>query len=135
MGSSVTGPNEQAVMSVVKNANKPLSAYEILDGLQGTNIRAAVQVYRSLEKLCKFGLVHRLESLNAFVVCQCAHELSSPGFLLCTCCGDVQEFDAGHALSAAKHEAHGFRVETPSVELKGLCQHCQFEGHTHETPA
>jgi Fur family transcriptional regulator, zinc uptake regulator len=129
------GPNEEAVLGVVNSAHKPLSAYDILEGLTGTKIRAAVQVYRSLDKLGKLGLVHRLESLNAFVACHCTHESSSPGFLLCTCCGDVQEFDAGHALSAAKHEAHGFRVETPSVELKGLCQHCQFEGHTHETPA
>lgn len=132
---SLQGPNDLAVLIVLKEARAPLSAYEILEGLTGTHIKAAVQVYRSLEKLGRLGLVHRLESLNAFVACDCVHEQSSPGFLLCTCCGDVQEFDAGHALSAAKTDVQGFRIETPSVELKGLCQHCQSEGHTHEPRA
>jgi Fur family transcriptional regulator, zinc uptake regulator len=125
------GPNEKAVLDVLKHQNKPLSAYDILDRLHGTKIRAAVQVYRATEKLSKLGLVHRLESLNAFVVCDCAHKTSSPGFMLCTCCGDVREFDAGKTVSAAKSEAKGFRIETPSVELKGLCSHCQVANHSH----
>jgi Fur family transcriptional regulator, zinc uptake regulator len=126
-------PNEQAVLGVLRQHHKPLSAYDILDQLHGTKIRAAVQVYRSTEKLTELGFIHRLESLNAFVACDCAHAKSSPGFMLCTCCGDVREFDAGKSVTAAKSEAKGFRIETPNVELRGLCSQCQVENHTHET--
>ncbi len=126
------GFNEQAVLAVLKYQHKPMSAYDILDKLHGTKIRAAVQVYRATEKLSKLGLVHRLESLNAFVACDCAHRKSSPGFMLCTCCGDVREFDAGKSVSAARAQARGFRIETPNVELKGLCNHCQVANHSHE---
>jgi Fur family transcriptional regulator, zinc uptake regulator len=128
------GQNEKAVLDVLKHQHKPLSAYDILDRLHGTKIRAAVQVYRATEKLSKLGLVHRLESLNAFVACDCAHKTSSPGFMLCTCCGVVREFDAGKSVSAARSHAKGFRIETPNFELKGLCSHCQVANHSHEVP-
>jgi Fur family transcriptional regulator, zinc uptake regulator len=124
--------NDQTVLDLLKSAHRPLSAYDILDQLHGTKIRAAVQVYRATDKLAGLGLVHRLESLNAFVACHCEHRASAPGFMLCTCCGDVHEFDAGKTVSAAAREADGFRIDAPSVELKGLCQHCQTENHTHE---
>ncbi len=125
------GPNEEAVLSVLKLQHRPLSAYDILGQLHGTKIRAAVQVYRATEKLTDLGLVHRLESLNAFVACDCAHGASAPGFMVCTCCGDVREFDAGKTVSAAQSQARGFKIEEPSVELKGLCTDCQIPNHAH----
>jgi Fur family transcriptional regulator, zinc uptake regulator len=127
------GPNETAVLEVLRKQHKPLSAYHVLDQLRGTKLRAAVQVYRALEKLSQAGLVHRVESLNAFVVCECAHEKSAPGFMLCTCCGDVEEFDAGKTMAAVKSKLRQFKVEHPSVELKGLCANCQHDGHSHDT--
>jgi Fur family transcriptional regulator, zinc uptake regulator len=125
------GPNEQAVLGLLRDVGKPLSAYDIVERLHGTRIRAAVQVYRATEKLAGLGLVHRLESLNAFVACDCAHGASAPGFMVCTCCGDVREFDAGRTVFAASQQADGFRIEAPNVELKGTCSHCQVDNHTH----
>jgi Fur family transcriptional regulator, zinc uptake regulator len=125
------GSNDETVLRLLKSASRPLSAYDILERLHGTKIKAAVQVYRATEKLASLGLVHRLESLNAFVACHCEHSASAPGFMLCTCCGDVREFDAGRTVSAAARDARGFRIDAPSVELKGLCSHCQTENHTH----
>jgi Fur family zinc uptake transcriptional regulator len=129
---SALGKNEKAVLECLRRQHKPLSAYDIVERLHGTHIRAAVQVYRATEKLSALGLVHRLESLNAFVACDCAHARSSPGFMLCTCCGAVKEFDAGKTVSAALAHVKGFKVETPNVELKGLCKHCQPAKHTHQ---
>jgi Fur family transcriptional regulator, zinc uptake regulator len=125
------GPNETAVLEVLRTERKPLSAYDLLDLLRGTRLRAAVQVYRALEKLSQAGLVHRVESLNAFVVCDCAHDKSTPGFMLCTCCGDVEEFDAGKTMSAVKPKLKQFKIQHPSLELKGLCANCQQDDHTH----
>jgi Fur family transcriptional regulator, zinc uptake regulator len=127
------GPNEHAVLTVLKSGHRPLSAYAILERLQGTKIKAAVQVYRATEKLASQGLVHRLESLNAFVACDCAHGDASAGFMVCTCCGEVKEFDASRSVHVAADHADGFRIETPSVELKGLCSLCQSENHTHRS--
>jgi Fur family transcriptional regulator, zinc uptake regulator len=123
--------NEREVLDLLTRQQVPLSAYDILDHLRGTRLRAAVQVYRALEKLSGLGLVHRLESLNAYVACHCAHAETSPGFMLCTCCGGVREFDAGKSVSAVQNQVAGFKITSPSVELKGLCAHCQTKNHTH----
>ena len=59
--------NKQAlVMNLLGKTKGPLSAYAILDQLHDSGFRGPVQVYRALEKLMELGLVHRLESLNAF---------------------------------------------------------------------
>jgi len=57
-------------MDLLKNNKVPLSAYDILDKLHDFGFRAPLQVYRALDKLIELGLVHRLETLNAFVACQ-----------------------------------------------------------------
>ena len=62
--------NQTLVMGALSQAKGPLSAYTILDELRDDGFRAPLQVYRALEKLVELGLVHRLESLNAFVACQ-----------------------------------------------------------------
>jgi Fur family zinc uptake transcriptional regulator len=131
----MTSPNETSVLTLLRHAPKPLSAYDILDNLRDGKMRAAVQVYRALAKLEKQGLVHRLESLNAFVACACAHEKSAPGFMLCTCCGLVREFDAAASLNAASKLDQNFKVETPNLELRGLCALCQTPGHHHQGTA
>jgi Fur family transcriptional regulator, zinc uptake regulator len=84
--------NQLLVMTVLEDADKPLTAYRILEQLQ----YAPLQVYRVLEPLIKIGRVHRLESLNAFIACShslCGH--SRPHittFQIYQECGHVTEF-------------------------------------------
>lgn len=86
--------NQTLVFDVLSKAEGPLSAYTILDQLRDDGFRAPLQVYRALEKLLDYGMVHRLESLNAFVACahpQC-HEHGLIAFAICEQCGQVTEF-------------------------------------------
>ncbi len=120
--------NQSLVMTALEAATQPLSAYSLLDLLRGNGFRAPLQVYRALDKLVDFGLVHRLESLNAFVAC------SHPGcethattaFMICNTCGHVGELtDADLAgRLAAMASASGFALEKSTVELRGLCGDC-----------
>ena len=64
------GGHEHTVLSVLERTRKPVSAYGILNALQGSPIRAAAQVYRSLDKLIRQKRVHRIASLNAYVMCE-----------------------------------------------------------------
>lgn len=61
--------NQSLVLSVLEASGQPLSAYGILDRLREHGLKAPLQVYRALDKLLEIGRVHRLESMNAFVVC------------------------------------------------------------------
>src|SRR3954470_20560978 len=86
--------NQGLVLGTLEKAEGPLSAYTILDALRSDGLRAPLQVYRALDKLLAFGLVHRLESLNAFVACahpHC-HASSMMAFAICEKCGSVEEF-------------------------------------------
>ena len=121
--------NQTLVLGALDGAASPLSAYSILDQLRGDGFRAPLQVYRALEKLMEFGLVHRLESLNAFVACrqpQCGqHDMIA--FAICENCGNVSEFSddtvagrlEGWAASAA------FDLKKTTIELRGLCRECR----------
>ncbi|MEP0942930.1 MAG: Fur family transcriptional regulator [Rhizobiaceae bacterium] len=121
--------NQSLVLSALSNANGPLSAYTILDELRVEGFRAPLQVYRALDKLVEFGLVHRLESLNAFVACQhpgCeGHESSA--FMICDTCGHVEEFSDNALTKRLSKLATDveFNLQKTTVELRGSCGGCK----------
>ena len=120
--------NDNSILKKLTASAKPMSAYDLLDALRSDDvvaIKAPTQIYRSLEKLVEAGEVHRVSALNAFVACTCAHKGSPPGFLVCTSCGMVSEFDAGGAARVPRSRASGFAVQSMNVELSGLCKKCQ----------
>ena len=121
--------NQSLVLETLSRADGPLSAYTILDRLRDDGFRAPLQVYRALDKLLGVGLVHRLESLNAFVACahpHC-HRHGMIAFAICETCGQVDEFSdevvsqrlGGWAVD------HGFKAEKTTVELRGQCVACR----------
>ncbi len=120
--------NQSLVMAALLGANEPLSAYTILDQLRSKGLRAPLQVYRALDKLLEFGMVHRLESMNAFVACRHPDGESEAmvAFTICERCGEVTEiandgFDCQlHKLAAGI----GFNVKKSTVELFGKCEAC-----------
>ena len=86
--------NQQLVLDALSGADGPLSAYTILDRLRERGFRAPPQVYRALDKLVELGMVHRLESLNAFVACRhpgCDTHEETIAFAICEDCGQVAE--------------------------------------------
>ena len=123
--------NQSLVLGVLKQAAAPRSAYDILDGLRGEGMRAPLQVYRALDKLMELGLVHRLESLNAFVACSDPHDHSThahgvTAFAICEDCGSVTEFhdDAIETRLSAWQKAEHFKPEKTTIEIRGHCRAC-----------
>lgn len=121
--------NQALVMGTLSEAGGPLSAYTILDRLRDDGLRAPLQVYRALDKLVEFGLVHRLESLNAFVACRhpgCDdHQFTA--FMICDDCGGVIEIAdtvLARRLTGLAQDAN-FVLEKSTVELRGLCAACR----------
>ena len=120
--------NQSLVLAALEEADAPLSAYTILDRLRGDGFRAPLQVYRALEKLLGAGLVHRLESLNAFVACahpNC-HAQGLIAFAICGRCGQVDEFADAVVRErlGAWSAGHGFRIEKTTIEIRGRCAAC-----------
>lgn len=123
--------NQALVMNALKSAKAPLSAYTILDELREHGFRAPLQVYRALEKLVEFGLVHRIESLNAYIACRhpsCeSEEKETILFTICEQCGDVKEVINNSLSGAAKGIADemNFTLSNSVIELRGTCTECR----------
>ncbi|KZM50359.1 Fur family transcriptional regulator [Labrenzia sp. OB1] len=124
--------NQALVYGSLSDAGGPLTAYAILDLLRENGFRAPLQVYRALDKLVEFGMVHRLESLNAFVACShkgCAGH-GSAAFAICEKCGDVREFTPDDVVRLLKDwtESQGFALARTTIELRGTCKSCVASG-------
>jgi Fur family zinc uptake transcriptional regulator len=117
----------KTVLRLLCVADKPLSAYELLDRMRGVvKNPGPPTVYRALDFLLEQGLVHKLESLHAYVGCTHPDHPHASQFLICDDCGEVAEVeDASLAESLkAAGEAIGFRTKRPIVEVLGTCAQC-----------
>src|ERR1700728_1413794 len=118
------------VLDLVVKAGQPVGAYRLLEAMQdkGTRVMPPT-VYRALNFLQGKGLVHRIESLNAFIACT-QHEHEHEGqFLICSDCGKTQELadESVSEMLREKASAHGFTRTQQTIELKGLCKECATE--------
>jgi Fur family zinc uptake transcriptional regulator len=115
------------VLELVCASDKPLSAYEILDRLRET-VRnpAPPTVYRALDFLLEQGLIHKLESLHAFVGCAHPEHPHAGQFLICAECGEVNELEDPSVIESLQTAARdsGFETRRPVVELLGTCAGC-----------
>lgn len=119
--------NQAMVFQALREAQTPLSAYTILDRLRDDGFRAPAQVYRALEKLLELGLIHRLETLNAYVACSHAQgHQGSIVFAICADCGEVDEFtdQVIGAQLAQWASIQRFTLDQAIVELRGHCGQC-----------
>ncbi|KAG0192551.1 hypothetical protein DFQ28_008673 [Apophysomyces sp. BC1034] len=125
-GESLT-PLRQKVLSLLLQSGRATKAYTLLDEMRKIHPGSAPPtVYRALDFLQSVGLVHRIESINAFAVCHdlthCRHGI----LIVCQSCGAVAEIDAPgvhHAL-VDKIESTGFKLAGGELELKGVCTEC-----------
>lgn len=119
--------NQQLVLDALTQAQTPQTAYNLLDDLRDEGLRAPPQIYRALDKLLELELVHRLESLNAFVVC--AHDHHDQGFSafsICEDCGKVSEFSPEEVAGLLQGWAqkNNFVAKATTIELRGHCIRC-----------
>lgn len=120
-------PQRRAVLEQVLASERPLSAYAILDRLRDLGYKPAPpMVYRALDFLVQNGLVHKLESIHAFVGCNHPDHPHVGQFLICSHCGEVREIERPDVLEClhSAEESVGFRTERTVVELLGTCAQC-----------
>ena len=120
-------PIRRRVLELVWTSHKPIGAYEILDQLAaGRGRTAPPTVYRALDFLTEQRLVHRIDTLNAFVGCGSPVRAHKAYFLICRQCGNAAELvDEGldNALAQVAEQAV-FEVRSETVELAGICARC-----------
>lgn len=120
-------PVRRRVLELVWRNHEPVGAYALLDVLREEGWSAAPPtVYRALDFLLDNGLVHRIESLNAFVGCSDPRRPHRGQHLICRRCGSVTEIAAAEIIGAVRRSAAavGFTVERETIEIAGVCGAC-----------
>lgn len=118
---------QKLVLDALRLAQEPLSAYELLEQLRAHGFNAPTQVYRALEVLMKAGLIHRLETLNAYIACSLEHRHDSTVFAICNHCGHTDELldsDLSGCLDRLVQRRH-FSLESITIEVRGTCSTCK----------
>ena len=122
-------PSRRHILEVLLESHKPLGAYDIIDKAAEKGARPApITIYRALDFLMENGLVHRIESRNAFIACIHDHHADDVVmFLICERCGTVGEQRSAPVADAVKTAARtaGFSPKTPVIEVSGICAHCR----------
>lgn len=120
-------PIRRRVLELIWTNHQPSKAYDLLEAIRGEPFSTAPPtVYRALDFLLDAGLIHRIESLNAYVGCDARHAAGSTMFLICRGCDRVAELPGtgvGKAIGRAAKRA-GFAVDQETVEISGLCGGC-----------
>ena len=121
-------PLRADVVRILATSERPLKAYDVLELIQASKARSApATAYRTLNFLLEQGFIHRLASLNAFVVC---HHPGQPEhvapFLICNRCQQVTELEDERTESSLKAMADGlgFTASDQTLEVRGLCADC-----------
>ena len=121
--------NSELIYALLKDAPKAMSAYEILDALKEYSIKSPPIVYRGLKALEEKGLIHRIESMNAYKACCDYHEPHIGAALLtCVKCGAIEEVHSKALeafLSSMPLENHFIPSPTNPIEVKGQCEKCR----------
>ena len=106
-----------------------LRALWVLQALAREDARAVQPptVYRALEFLREAGLVHRIDTLNAFIGCGRPGEPHGGQMLVCRECKSVEEVNDSIITGALAERAAalGFLPDAGPLEIKGLCPACR----------
>lgn len=124
-------PKTRKVFDFIESSKSPLGAYDLLNdqSLRAIGFKAPTQIYRALKQLLELQLIHRVESLNAFVACCTEHEKGPSILAICDSCGQVQDIPAEDiAAQVTKEVVKKFPgLKELNIELKGVCEECTPE--------
>jgi len=119
------------LLALLRQRRSPMSAYELLAELRhGYPRLAPPTVYRALATLLRRGGVHRIESLNAFVACQCESHKAAAVLSICDDCGTVEESVSSRLLDELSTlvASSGFALKRHIIEVHGQCAACGTAG-------
>ena len=120
-------PIRRKVLELVWESHRAVKAYDLLDRIKPLETSAKpATVYRALDFLIEQGLIHRVESLNAFIGCNCSDHQHELLLLICNRCREVEERPALEVMNAVAKEIAeaGFHVHRKAIEIHGLCAQC-----------
>lgn len=120
-------PLRMTVLELIWSSHKAVKAYDLLAQLKLLKHSAKpATIYRALDFLIAQGLIHRVESLNAYIGCNRSGHHHDQLLLICNACYEIEELvaqDVMRTLTRALRQAH-FTPSQKTFEIQGLCARC-----------
>jgi Fur family zinc uptake transcriptional regulator len=121
-------PMRRRVLELILAADQPIGAYALLAALQSERGKIGPPtVYRALDFLLLHKLVHKIESVSAFVACDDVEHPHESQFMICDDCGAAEEIQDEAIVRSLRRlgEDRGFAVARQVIEARGLCPTCR----------
>jgi len=122
-------PSRTLVIKTLSKHKKPISAYELRDEINNNgdvNINIS-QIYRVLDFWIDLGLIHKISSINKFLLCITPEEKHTHMLNFCTVCEKVFETcnkQMGLNLKKSTAKLDLAFNNTRSVEIPVICPQC-----------
>jgi Fur family transcriptional regulator, zinc uptake regulator len=116
------------VLELILLADQPPRAYALLAQLERERGKLGPPtIYRALDFLLAHKLIHKVETLNAFVACGDVEHSHQSQFVICEDCGATEEIRDDGIVERLRRlgEGRGFAVERQVIEARGLCPDCR----------
>ena len=120
-------PARKRILELICASHKAIGAYDLLDQLKIEDAKAqAVTIYRALDFLIDAGLVHKVESANAYIGCLNAEHDHHSAILICDECDNAFEIDADNIYQTLldMSQEKQFQTRHITLELHGVCDAC-----------
>jgi len=126
-GSLNLTPIRKKVLEIAASNHRPARAYDILAKLKEAGFSdKPPTVYRALDFLIEHKMVHKLNTINAYVASfnNKAEEVSC--FLICEKCQDIEEFQDKGIIKAMANISKNKNIDVRNVnlEISFKCDNC-----------
>lgn len=122
LGTKMTKIRRHVLIHLLE-AGRPMSAYDLIETLDGVGAQKPPTIYRALAFLEKIGSVRKLESQRTYVALRNGPTSEPLVLTVCDDCGSVGEVEAASAFSElfAQAQQEGFTASLTTIELRGRC--------------
>lgn len=120
-------PIRREVLELIWESHRAVKAYDLLDRIKPKSGTAKpATVYRALDFLLVQGLIHKVESLNAFIGCSFSDRRHEQLLLTCVQCHEVEERPGERVMEdiAKELEQAAFTMQRKTIEIHGICGRC-----------
>ncbi|MDR1126298.1 MAG: transcriptional repressor [Deltaproteobacteria bacterium] len=120
----------RAILELLLAAGSPVKAYDLIEQMRGKGERLTpATIYRTLDFLLQYGLVHRINSTNTFIPCTGNHDEHALLMFVCSECHQAEELDdpALYESMRARLREMGRSLRDNSIEIQGRCEKCARE--------
>lgn len=121
-------PVRRRVLELILGAPQPIGAYALLAELQRERGKLGPPtIYRALDFLLAGKLIHKIESVSAYVACADVEHPHESQFMICDDCGATEEIRDQEIVDSLRRlgEGRGFAVARQVIEARGLCPVCR----------